>query len=443
MLEENRKILSTLYDKFEESFKGLTLEGNYLVYNGEKIDISNFNINDLLKDSSAFLSSLSVLGPEDVFKIIRLHALTINSDLSEKKKNEDKIEIIKEENPLMKNISIVTRKKDEFKEEYINIVDSSGRDHMYINDRNVDIFEVYENLKITSQNKNVTPDDLIIEMNKRLYGVELKSATDLIDKYTTSEEFVNKLKRVSNPIKNDQTKRVVANEQHDIVVIVDLLDPTNHKVVTFKHNKFGDLVVQNHDQNVSGTDLKEQDEQKLSDTQVESEKTEVEVVDLQQEQIAAKLIPTQEFYDLLNSPLELTEEQRKSVDLYYGYFSDLIIYEDYLLPELKDILNTFRYYVTQLQLQNDSDSEELEFHELNEKQKEAIEKAQEMELKQGVNEKTYQDQKVVENIKKLEKLKPVNNYQGNNQGSASTLEIISIIIALVCLLASITILFIK
>ena len=127
-LSVNANTLAVLYEQSPTSFDGITLEENMLKYNGEEVDISGFNINDLLADNNNFAASLGSLSPEDVFKIIRLHATLLgntNTVTKGKEKDEDesqkKIETIKQENPLMKNISIVKKNDQGIKREYINI----------------------------------------------------------------------------------------------------------------------------------------------------------------------------------------------------------------------------------------------------------------------------------------------------------------------------------
>lgn len=78
-IKSNLEILHALYMEHMPSMYGLTNEGNYLVYNGEKVDISHFNINCLNAPGNPFMSSIDNLSPNDVFKIIKLHAF--NADI--------------------------------------------------------------------------------------------------------------------------------------------------------------------------------------------------------------------------------------------------------------------------------------------------------------------------------------------------------------------------
>ncbi len=448
-LEVNANTLATLYEQSPLSFEGITLDGNMLKYNGEEVDISEFNINDLLADNNNFAASLGSLSSEDVFKIIRLHATLLgnnNSVTRGPKKDEDeskkRIEIIKQENPLMRNISVVHKNDRGIKREYINIVASDGKDHLFPNDRNVNVFDMYELLKLQNGGRDVTPDELIAAIYRKLYDVKLGVAEDIMEKDNTSEDFANKLERVNEPYKDSKTVNVVGSEEHDIAIISDMTDPTNHRVVTFDQNEFGDLVVNQHGQNVVGTDTISRtntDSTVVGATQGVDETVESnnEIFEKDEEEIEALLIQTQEFYDLLNSPEQLTEEQRRSVDLYYAYLGDLLMYEDYLVPELRKMLQDFRAYVY-----------ELEYGDvhvpINDKQREAIAKLEEMNQTVEVTQDGLEADKIDDGVKKLQRIRPADNYNGqtdrdeDNAGMISTVQVIAFIIGISIILTAVT-----
>lgn len=415
ILEINRNTLANLYEQFPDSFNGLGMSDKYLTYQGEKVDISEFNINDLLSGDSAFTSSLSGLSAQDVFKIIRLHA----TFLSSKKKDspEEKVEEIKRENPLLQNISIVKKVDGVITREYFNIVDSMGEDHLFVNDRNVDIFSIYEDLKI--RNKGiVSPDELIDAINRRLYRVDLEQSRELRDSNEVSEDFSNKMSSLDKPYQGDKSVRVYGNEENDIAIVRDDRNAADHKVVTFDKNENGDLVTEKHGQNVTEDGQEEQiDEQTKKDNNIEDEVTQ-------------RLISEGEFYRLLNSDVDLSEEEKKSVNLFYGYLGDLVIYEDYLLPELRDILNRFRAYVYGLQYEHDEEET------INSKQQEAINKANEFELSKNQEELTKDPTKVKDEVMKLT-LK-YNNMNPENKGVISTLLVLSVIVIVSIILMIIT-----
>ena len=190
ILNINRRVLSGLAEAYPDSFNDLSIEGNMLCYSGESVDISQFNINDLLTEENAFASSLGGLTSEDVFRIIRLHAVMLESKNATNKM--DKTEIIKKENPLLRNISIVTRTNENGSEELINIVDSKGNDHLFENDRNLDLLYLCELIR-NRKGSDVTPEELIAIMHDKLPEVMLEKAERLAEKQTTTEDFAHKM----------------------------------------------------------------------------------------------------------------------------------------------------------------------------------------------------------------------------------------------------------
>lgn len=81
MLKNNLDTLHELYMAHMPSMYGLTNEGNYLVYNGDKVDISHFDINCLNAPGNPFRSSLDSLSPDDVFRIIKLHSFSTDIEM--------------------------------------------------------------------------------------------------------------------------------------------------------------------------------------------------------------------------------------------------------------------------------------------------------------------------------------------------------------------------
>ena len=426
----NRNTLAGLAEAYPQSFDGLRLEGNLLGYGSETVDISNFNVNDLLTEDNAFASSLGSLSAEDVFRIIRLHAELLKS--KDKTPKESKQEIIKKENPLLKNISIVSKTTEYGSQEFINIVDSKGNDHLFENDRNVDILYLCELIRVR-KGSDVTPEELVAIMHDKLPEVMLEKAETLEGKPTTTEDFANKMHSLNEPYKDEKTMRVYGNQEHDVALVVDSSNLSNHEIVTFRKNQFGDFEAERHKQNVSGTDTtvtngEEVNEFNTEENVEQSFNMDPIIKDDKDIEIRAVLITSEEFYRLLNSPLDLTQEERKNVDLYYGYLGDLVMYEDYLVPELKALLNKFRAYVYDLQY----GEAELE---VNAKQQEAINKATEFEEKKmGVEQQRDMD-KVQEEVRRLKYVYPDQNARA---GFVATMQVVAFIVGAAIVLTAIT-----
>lgn len=431
ILENNMETLASLYDQFPNSFKDITMDGKYLVYNGEKVDISGFNIKDLLSDENTFASALSGLSPEDVFRIIRLHAMFINSKgIAEEKKDEvqEKVEFIKQENPLLANISVVRKNNGVGFTEYFNIVDSNGDDHLFENDRDVDILAIYEALRV-SKGDAITPDELIEAINRRLYRIRLEAARTFEDSSTVSEDFTNKMNQVNDPYRDEKTVDVLGNEQSDIAIVADNTDVAKHQVVTFDKNEFGDLVTETHSPNVNGTETVRATD--TSSTQVGADTTisadsveDATVADNKEDEVVQTLIPEDEFYRLINAGVALSTEERRSVDLFYAYLGDLVLYEEYLMEELRSLLARFRAFAY--------DMEFGEHESINELQQEAVNKGHEFEEKKK-NVDLADDKVLIQ--EEVQKLTLKYNQEGSsNRGSIATLLVIGMIVVTAILL---------
>lgn len=434
MLENNRSILNNLYQQSPSSVSELKLEGNYLVYKNDMVDISEFNLAELVYGDSQFSGSLDTLNSEDVFKIIRLHALTMGNGQMKtvgEAKSEKKIEIIKEENPLMRNISIVSRPNGVGIDEFINIVDSKGENHLYKNETEVNIFDIYDRLKAI-KGDNVSPDELIAEVDRKLYEISLTKAERVVDSPEVSEDFANKMRRVNDPYKNDNSYDVIGSEKEDIAIVSDLSNSNNNQVKTFDTDN-GDLVINSHGQNVNevkttqvsgdetsvvGTDTTVSDSVE-SDREVKKDDKKDEVI---------QLIPFEDFKKMFSPEYtaEFTAEEKKNVELYYAFFGDLILYEDYLLPELREILGKLRAFVTEVEV----NLEDLEMATI--RQRELIDKRTELEEK-GKNKEISTDlDKEQEYVKKLMYQKP------NEGGSVATLQVVAFIVIIIALLSLIS-----
>ena len=104
------------------------------------------------------------------------------------------------------------------------------------------------------------------------------------------------------------------------------------------------------------------------------------------------------------------------------------MYEDYLVPELKALLNKFRAYVYDLQY----GEAELE---VNAKQQEAINKATEFEEKKmGVEEQRDMD-KVQDEVRRLKYVYPDQNARA---GFVATMQVVAFIVGAAIVLTAIT-----
>ena len=434
ILENNRIILDNIYKQSPNSVGQLKLEGNFLVYNNEMVDISEFNLNELMLGDSQFSSSLDTLSSEDVFRIIRLHAALMGNGkmrtVSEVK-SEKKIEIIKQENPLMKSISLVSRPNGVGVDEFINIVDSTGENHLYKNDVNINVFDIYDRLKAI-KGESVTPDELIAEVDRKLYEIRMTNAERVIDNSSVSGDFSNKMNRVNDPYKTDNTVQVMGNEQEDIAIVADQLDSSKNQIKTFDTDN-GDLVINSHGQNVSEvntTQVSGEDKTVVDSNQsvTSNGDSSREVTQEEKKDEVIQLIPFEKFKKLYDPSyvVDFTPEEKKNVELYYAFFGDLILYEDYLLPELREILGKLRAFVTEVEVNLES------AENATKRQRELIDKRAELEEKGKNNAISNDLGKEQEYVKQLMFKKP------DESGSIGTLQVLMFIVIIIAILSLIS-----
>ena len=213
-----------------------------------------------------------------------------------------------------------------------------------------------------------------------------------------------------------------------------------NEVVTFDRNEFGDTVVKNHKQDIQSQDtITRTNTSTTIETQAETKVDDEEDV-MVKEDTDEELIPlisTKEFYDLLNSREELTEKQKEDLDTYYAFLGDLMIYEQYLLPELMEVLNTFRSYILDLNVKLDEAKEALTRNQMD-----AISKSEELEEK-AVNAKdtvVNDELDFKSNVQKAHErtLKLERRYKNASEGFVSTFAILVCILIVVIVLTIIT-----
>ena len=362
IVKKNMNTLHEMYMAHPDSMQGLTSDDNFLVFGDQRVDISRFDISTLFNPDNPFGDSLEELGPEHIFNIIKLHAEYVNtpdfvledSMFVPEQTDEERLEDIKKDNPLMEFVTIVDKPTEFGTRQYFNIVDSTGKDNLFYNDMNIDIFSLYDNLRLQNGGKDVTPEELIAAVRRKLYDVDLMNSTsdktDLLE-----EEFKDKMEYQDELYKGDKSISVLGNEEHDITVVNDDRAAEDHQVLTYDNNEFGDVVATTHNQNVDGEQVVNGSGETVSESNGVDEEAAptsdvIDVDDDKEEEVEAILIPEAEFYQILNSGAELDEKMRHSVDLWFAFIQDLILYEDFLNPELRDVLKSYRIYVEELQL---------------------------------------------------------------------------------------------
>lgn len=443
MVKKNMDTLHEMYMAHPDSMQGLTSDDNYLVFGDERVDISRFDISTLFNEDNPFAGSLDELGPQAIFEIIKVHAEYANMGnfvledeiFLPEQTDEERLEDIKEDNPLMEFVTIVDKPTEFGPRQYFNIVDSTGKDNLFYNDMNIDIFSLYDNLRLQNGGQDVTPEELIAAIRRKLHEVELMNSTnDNVD--LLEEEFKNKMAYQDQMYKGDKSISVYGNEEHDITLVNDDTDVSEHQVLTYDNNEHGDVVATTHNQNVNGVQTVNGEGETVSETNgVDEEVTPtsdtIDVEDDKKDEVESILIPVEQFYSILDSGAEMDDKMRHSVDLWYAFLQDLVLYEDFLNPELKDVLNGYRVYVEQLQLYDGT---------LNANQVEACDN---LVLFEAKKQETVISKDGVEKVQQLQYVLKQKTIPQDEAAFVSYAQVIAIILAMAAILTAIAIYVIK
>lgn len=242
-----------------------------------------------------------------------------------------RLEAIQQENPAMNAITIVTEQTEVGERQYFNITDLQGKPHAFFNDNNIDVLDIYDGLKAKSK-KQVTPNQLIGAINRKIHEVKVGTVVNTEETKVVKEPKVEEKSALLFGVEEVPEIFKPIEQSQVVTPVKEQVKETPKKEVPVMHN----------------TEIVEPilvPKQPVVQQQVKKDPEVQEV-----ENRITRLIPISEFYRILDGGAKMDAKTRMAVNLWYAYFGELIIYEDFLNGELKDILNGFRNYVVALQI---------------------------------------------------------------------------------------------
>lgn len=398
----NEYALKKLQEK-NPNLMDISIKGNLLFYEGKTIDISNFSIGELMTDELPLINNINSLNSEDVFTIIELHALLINSKI--KMMNDSKKQQATFQSNKSNQLFAQTFKKfDQLgrEKQYIHVVDSFGKDNVYVNERHESFDDMDEFINNVCNTSTLSPEELCNFLEQKFRKIHLTDTYDLARDSKTNEDFNNKIRNFDEQHRNDRNF-AVGNVEEDILISND------HTISSYKRDREGNLIQENfanaeikrtmtdsvpthnHEETEKHEEIQNQQSSNNDrDSFVNNEVDEFKIINL---------ISFEEFSNLINSEDEYTQKEEYEIGLFNGYLEKLMLYEDYLLPDLQRILNMFKHMIEVFEVAEDGT--------LNRNQNKELNKFYEMQEK---NEKIKKDnnqlQEVNSNVNKLILQKP-------------------------------------
>ena len=337
----------------------ISVQNDFLVVGNRLIPLNGLKLEEIYNGS--FKDNIANMSADELAEVVRLNAIQ-NKAKEENLSAEEQMDTIKENSASIQNIGMVTVKG----KEYVYFTDEKGNNHVLYKYAPTDILRVYnELLSETRDLRNITEKDLFARLESRMQNLELHDSKNVKSLGTDkiSERTMNNFDTLEKGRSGSRT-RVEGNVEHDLYVVdggLTTLDVGEkgelHKVTNATSSFDSEVAMTTTTSAVENTpDIPEQ-----------------EVEEPIEEYITA-LISEEKYYRLINSPEELSGENKTEIAHFNSYIGDLFLYEEILNIQLKEILSRYLVEINKI-------AELQEITEINKNQTSALNKYAELSSK--------------------------------------------------------------
>lgn len=293
-------------------------QNNSLVGQNDTIDLSDFPLDEWLKENENNIKSLS---NNDFVESVKLKKESEKKNL-DKTNIEQALEVIEGVNPKLNNLSIV--KLDDgsgvFKE-YVHFFDDNGRDYVLYRYAPNDIMEIYNSLIAKVGANNIDAKTLFQELESKMKVVNLQDSESIKNDNSFNENYLKRLGVVE--IKNQNSKKLPLGGE--------LFDAENSTgfIVDNKEVKVTE--------NFNGTV-----EYKTAEETTVIDPNSVNLIN------DTGYISLTEFILLVTNEEELDSTKEEAIDNYFNHIADLISREDSLSYNEKNELDSYYRFIESL-----------------------------------------------------------------------------------------------
>lgn len=348
IIQKNKIVIETLIQEHNEFATELKInDNNTLSFRNLTIDLASL-------DLEVVLNSLNSIDLNSLY--------TALSGAIVKEDNEKKWEMIKQENPNMKSITIFKKHNLKYNtyEEFINIRTSDGVNHLFKNSFNFDIFDEYMKLK-SEYGDSITPELLASSIQKwQINELPTRRAEEAIADPTISENIKNQLQEYVTRYKGNKNIEITINTEEDIIFINDTISPEKSYIITFTKDINNELVATEHSNNVSSESYSQQDT--TNPNQVQTENTSFDNSISNSETASNNLayqnpntIISDDTFNHLLSKGNLTLEELNNIHAYLNNFEYMV---DNQNPYAEEKAKTIEEIITNFNLSRNSLTEE-------------------------------------------------------------------------------------
>lgn len=308
-------------------FKKFDIRDNQIGFNGKYIDFTYFDFHDFYAKNPNFKNNLPNLNAEALFEILQIHAKFYDEENKKQEMTTEDFDNITKDNEILQKFHLIhnNKKVEGIVKNYIHYQDKSGKNYLLSDTNGEDVLKAYDAL-LLSRGQDFTEEELFAYLNSGKKSITLECLNDALMRNNATEEHLNNLKLLNdrNHAIGNTLDTPLGNDEEKIYI-------SNGVIITFNLNKHNEYVKESHE--MSG---------ESKDVSIES--------GIQEEKIVEKekipLITFEEYSDLIFKQSSYTEEEENKIKIFENYIFDVIVYKDYLIPEI------YEYYTKVCNLTN-------------------------------------------------------------------------------------------
>lgn len=308
-------------------FKKFDIRDNQIGFNGKYIDFTYFDFYDFYAKNPNFKNNLPNLNAEAIFEILQIHAKFYDEENKKQEMTTEDFDNITKDNEILQKFHLIhnNKKVEGIVKNYIHYQDKSGKNYLLSDTNGEDVLKAYDAL-LLSRGQDFTEEELFAYLNSGKKSITLECLNDALMRNNATEEHLNNLKLLNdrNHAIGNTLDTPLGNDEEKIYI-------SNGVIITFNLNKHNEYVKESHE--MSG---------ESKDVSIES--------GIQEEKIVEKdkipLISFEEYSELIFKQSPYTKEEENKIKIFENYIFDVIVYKDYLIPEI------YEYYTKVCNLTN-------------------------------------------------------------------------------------------
>lgn len=303
-------------------FKKFDIKDNQIGFNGQLIDFTYFDFYDFYAKNPNFKNNLPNLNAEAIFEILQIHAKFYDEENKKQEMTTEDFDNLTKDNEILQKFHLIhnNKKVEGVVKNYIHYQDKSGKNYLLSDTNGEDVLKAYDAL-LASRGQDFTEAELFAYLNSGKKSITLECLNDALMRNNATEEHLNNLKLLNdrNHAIGNTLDTPLGNDEEKIYI-------SNGVIITFNLNKHNEYVKESHE--VSG---------ESKDVSIESSVQEEKIVEKEK----IPLISFEEYSELIFKQSPYTEEEKNKIKIFENYIFDVIVYKDYLIPEIYEYYTQF------------------------------------------------------------------------------------------------------